>query len=603
MSMKKFLLFLVFISTAVFAFGQNQRLAMQYYRSGEYEKAASVYKKLFANQPHQTGYFNNYVDCLLAMEDYAEAESQIEDQIKKDPSKIQYYVTLGNLKERQSLTDEADKVYKDAIKNIPPNINSIRSLASAFDRLAKYDMAIEVYEKGAALLDNEGIFASYLANLYNKKGDKPKMIEYYIKAVNQNPKNIAYYKSNLQKTLRTNEELDTLRKQLYAFLQDDPDNIAYTELLQWVFIEKKEYDKALRQARSLDRKYNENGTRVAEIAAIAYNDGDYDTAIKAYEYLTQIESINSSLFINSKKALLRAKKNKVILSYDYELYQLDTITAEYKTFINSFGINSQTEQIVKEYADFQALYKNDLLGAIEVLKELTASNSISRSVKANSKISMGDYYLMTGEIWEATLLYSQVEKSNKEGYIGETARFKNAMLSYYAGKFEWAQEKFSILKTATSKLISNDAIDMSIFIMDNIGLDTTDVPLKMFSEAELFTVQNKFDEAFIKLDSISILFPEHSLEDDIIYQKAELHKRLKNIDKAIELYTAVYENYPEEIRADNALFKAAEIYQNQLKDLDQAKSLYEKLFIDFSNSTFAIEARKRYRILRGDDIQ
>jgi len=144
---------------------------------------------------------------------------------------------------------------------------------------------------------------------------------------------------------------------------------------------------------------------------------------------------------------------------------------------------------------------------------------------------------------------------------------------------------------------------MSIFIMDNIGLDTTDVPLKMFSEAELFTVQNKFDEAFIKLDSISILFPEHSLEDDIIYQKAELHKRLKNIDKAIELYTAVYENYPEEIRADNALFKAAEIYQNQLKDLDQAKSLYEKLFIDFSNSTFAIEARKRYRILRGDDIQ
>jgi len=601
--MKKFLLLLVFISSAIFAFGQNQRLAMQYYRSGEYEKAANVYKKLFAQQPHQTTYFNNYIDCLLALENYKEAESQIEDQIKKDPSKIQYYVTLGNLKERQSLMDEADKVYQDAIENIPPNVSSIRSLAMAFDRLAKYDMAIEVYEKGSALLENDGVFASYLANLYNKKGDKPKMIKYYIKAVNQSPKNITYYKSNLQRALKTNEELEILRKQLYTFLQNDPDNIPYTELLQWVFIEKKEYDKALRQARSLDRKYGENGIRVAEIAAIAYNDQDYDTAIKAYEYLTKMESINSNIFIDSKKSLLRAKKNKVILNYDYDMSDLDTITSEYKEFINSFGINPQTEQIVKEYADFQALYKNDLFGAIEILKELTSSSSISKSVQANSKISMGDYYLMTGEIWEATLLYSQVEKSHKEGYIGETARFKNAMLSYYAGNFEWAQEKFSILKTATSKLISNDAIDMSIFIMDNMGLDTTDVPLKMFSEAELYTVQNKFDEAFVKLDSVSLLFPEHSLEDDIIYQKAELNSRLKNIDKAIALYTTVYEDYPEEIRADNALFKAAEIYQNQLKDLEQAKNLYEKLFIDFSNSTFAIEARKRYRILRGDDIQ
>lgn len=601
--MKKLLLVLVFISTALFAFGQNQRLAMQYYRSGEYEKAASVYKKLFEKQPHQTGYFSNYVDCLLALEDYEEAEKQIENQINKDPSKIQYYVTLGNLKERQSLMEEADQVYKDAIKNIPPNVNTIRSLATAFDRLAKYDMAIEVYEKGSIMLENEGVFASYLANLYNKKGNKPKMIEYYIKAVNQNPKNIQYYKSNLQRTLKTDEELDMLRKQLYAYLQNDPDNIPFTELLQWVFIEKKEYNKALRQARSLDRKYNENGHRVAEIAAIAYNDQDYDTAIKGYEYLTKLESINSSIFIDSKKALLRARKNKVILNYDYQMADLDTITSEYETFINSFGINPQTEQIVKEFADFQALYKNDLLGAIDILKELTSSNSISKSVQANSKISMGDYYLMTGEIWEATLLYSQVEKSNKEGYIGETARFKNAMLSYYAGNFAWAQEKFSILKTATSKLISNDAIDMSIFIMDNMGLDTTDVPLKMFSEAELYTVQNKFDDAFTKLDSISNLFPEHSLEDDIIYQKAELYSRLKDIDKAIELYTKVYEEFPEEIRADNALFKAAEIYHNQIKDLDQAKALYEKLFIDFSNSTFAIESRKRYRILRGDDIQ
>jgi len=152
-------------------------------------------------------------------------------------------------------------------------------------------------------------------------------------------------------------------------------------------------------------------------------------------------------------------------------------------------------------------------------------------------------------------------------------------------------------------LISNDAIDMSIFIMDNMGLDTTDIPLKMFSESELLTVQNKYDEAFVKLDSIIDTYPEHDLEDDVVFQKANLHFKLRDYSKALELYTYVYENFPEEIRADNSLFKSAELYEYQLQDPEKAKELYEKLFVDFSNSTYAIEARKRFRLLRGDNIQ
>lgn len=594
---------LLLVCFSLLAIGQNQSLANEYYRSGEYEKAAIIYKKIYDKQPHQTGYFTNYIECLLALQDYKKAEEAVEKEIKIKPDQMQFYVILGNIKERQYLPEEADKVYQQAINNIPANRGSIQRLASAFQRLTKYDMAIEVYQKGSKILKDEGIFSSYLASLYSKKGDKPKMVEHYIKAVNKNPRNIEYYKTSLQKSLVNDEELEMLRKQLYANIQNDPENIVYLELLQWVYIEKEEYGKALRQARSLDRKFNEGGMRVKNIGDIAYYAGDFETAIKAYNYVTKDESLNNDLFIVSKKALLKAKRKRITDSYNYSLSDLDSIDVEYQRFIDEFGINRQTETVVKEYADFLAIYKNDLNGAIKNLNELVKMSTITKSVKANSKIALGDYYLMSGEIWEATLLYSQVEKKYKEEYLGETARFKNAMLSYYAGNFEWAQEKFDILKTSTSKLISNDAIDMSIFIMDNMGLDTTDVPLKMFSESELLTVQNKFDEAFEKLDSINELFPEHSLADDIIYQKALLHNKLKNTDKAIELFTLVYETYPEEIRADNALFNVAEIYEFQLKDLEKAKPLYEKLFLEFSNSTFAIEARKRYRILRGDDIQ
>jgi tetratricopeptide (TPR) repeat protein len=601
--MKNFLIFLFLLASSVILTGQDSRLAHQYFQSGEYEKAAVILKKLFEQNQNSDYYFQKYIEALIAMEDYEKAESEVKEEIKKHPKYMQLYVTYGNLLERQFREEEANEQFNLAIENLPPDINIINKLGNSFLRLARYDQAIEVYKKGSEIMNNDRQFAYNLADLHRQKGEVKEMIKYYILASNTDIKQLDRFKTYFQRNLTTQEDKEELRKQLYEKIQEEPDNVVYSELLEWVYIEKSEYKKALRQARAMDRKYAEDGTRVKNIGDIAYTDGDYDTAIEAFEYVTQNKSINSDLYIESKRLILQSKRKKITQNMNYTTSDLDSLQQEYELFIEEFGVNARTEYLVKEYADFLALYRNDLDNAIVVLKDLVELKSVGRFVRANSKISLADYYLMQGDIWEATLLYSQVEKDFKEEYLGEVARFKNAKLFYYAGNFEWAQEQFSILKAATSRLISNDAIDMSIFIMDNMGLDTTDVPLKMFSEAELLTVQNKYDESFTKLDSIMLIFPEHGLEDDIKYQKANLHLKLRDYDKALELYTDVYENYVEEIRADNSLFAAAEIYEFYLQDLDKAKELYEKLFIDFSNSTYAVEARKRFRILRGDNVQ
>jgi len=603
MIMRKYILFILFSFIGLSMSAQDSRLAHQYFQSGEYEKAAVILKKLFQKNTNSDYYFQKYIEALIAMEDYEQAEKDIKAEIKKHPTYMQLYVTYGNLLERQSKPDEANEQFSLAIENLPPDINIINKLGNSFLRLTRFDQAIEVYLKGSDILNNDGIFAYSIADLYLRKGETPKMIEYYIKASNQNQNQLSRFKTYFQKNLVTQEDREELRRQLYSKIQDEPDNLIYPELLEWVYIEKKEYKKALRQARALDRKNEEDGTRVKNIGDIASNAGDFDTAIKAYEYVTKNKSLNNDLYVESKRLILKCKRKQITMDYNYTSSDLDSLQLEYEAFIEEFGMNPRSEYLVKEYADFLAIYKNDLDKAISVLNELVNLGSVSKYVKANSKISLADYYLMQGDIWEATLLYSQVEKAFKEEYLGEVARFKNAKLFYYAGDFGWAQEQFSILKAATTRLISNDAIDMSIFIMDNMGLDTTDIPLKMFSESELFTVQNKHDQAFAKLDSIIDTYPEHDLEDDVLYQKANLHFKLRDYAKALELYTEVYENFPEEIRADNSLFKSAELYEYQLQDPEKAKELYEKLFVDFSNSTFAIEARKRFRTLRGDNIQ
>ncbi len=583
--------------------GQDSRLANQYYQTGEYEKAAEVYKMLLEKTPRNDYYFSRYIESLLAMENFQLAEKEIKKQISTQPHHVQLYVTYGNLYERQFMSEKADAQYRKAIDNVPPDIAIISKLGNAFIRLTKYDLAIEAFDKGGRIMNNDQIFAYNLADLYRRKGDVPRMIKYYIKASSNNPTQAVKYKTHFQRNLKTDEDYEELRKQLFERIQKEPDNIVYPELLEWVYIQKKEYNRALRQARALDRNLDENGTRVYNIADIAYNAGDYDTAIKAYEYIVDNKGINNSLYVDAKRGMLKSKRNKITRNYNYTIQDLDSLDFEYQKFIAEFGINARTDQLVKEYADFLAIYKNDLDASIEVLNQLIGLASINKYVKANSKISLADYFLMKGEVWEATLLYSQVEKDFTEEYLGEISRFKNARLAYFIGNFEWAQEQFDILKAATSRLISNDAIDLSVFIMDNLGLDTTDVPLQLYADAELLTFQNRFDEAFVKLDSIAALFPDHSLDDDVKYQKAKIYVKLNDFDTAIKLYSEVVEKYPEDIRADNSLFALGEIHENQLNAPDQAMKYYEKLFMDYSNSTFAVEARKRFRILRGDDIQ
>ena len=310
---------------------------------------------------------------------------------------------------------------------------------------------------------------------------------------------------------------------------------------------------------------------------------------------------DSSYYVDAKKQLLDTKRKRIIAG-SYTSEDLSSLKAEYIDYLDNYGRNSQSSLVSLKLAELEARYINDLDAGIQILNEVIKYPGINNYIKANAKLDLADYYLMSGEVWESTLLYSQVDKEFREDHLGEKARFKNAKLSYYIGDFDWAQEQFDILKSATTRLISNDAIDLSVFIMDNANLDTTYAPLALFSEAELLLFQNRVDEAFNKLDSIGLVYVDHTLIDDVYYAKAVQYTEMGEIERAADYYQRIIKEYPEEIRADNAIFNLAELYENELDDADQAKELYQTLFIDYPDSTFSIEARKRFRLLRGDNI-
>ena len=597
------ILFLVFISFFYINEGfaqQKYRLAVEYYNSGEYEKAAQIYESLYKENPKNKSYFSWYIQCLIDLRSYEKATQIIQNEIKSAPSDVSLFVAYGNLLERQGQHEKAKTEYRKAIDKLDPDPGNIANLASSFTNLAKYDLAIETYLKGEKISNVQNLYVYNLADLYRRQGDVKNMIKYYLITAEKEPSSINI-QTSLQRFLSV-ADYEELQKQLYQKIQEKATIPHYGELLQWTFTQKKEYDKALRQARALDRQFEENGNRVFNLADVAFKDKDYNTAIEAYQYVVNTHGRNTSYYLDSKRGLLNSKKAKVTESFNYTKEDLLALKAEYNSFLEEMGRNTQTAPLMQEFAEFEALYVNELDTAIMILEEMKEFGGLSPEAIARAKLSLGDYYLMSGDRWEASLLFSQVDKDFKEGQVGENARYRNAKLSYYAGDFEWAQEQFKILKGATSKLISNDAIDMSVFILDNLGMDTTEVTLQMFAQADLLAFQNKYTEALQKLDSIIIIFPEHSLEDDILYTKAQIFRKLRKTDDMITMYQTIIDKFPDDIRADNALFELAEIYETKLKDPEKAKPLYEKIFVDYSGSTFAAEARQRFRILRGDEL-
>jgi tetratricopeptide (TPR) repeat protein len=580
---------------------QDPNLANQYFINGEYEKAATLYQKLYEADVRNDYYFNRLIQAYIGLEDLAAGEEIIKKQLKIDPKSANTYVTYGDLLEKAKRPQEAEKQYQAAISTMAPDFNSVVKLAGIFSNAGKNQYAIEVYERGQNLLDDQDRFAFNLGELYRRIAETEKMIASYIRATNADPSKLSLVQSMFQRYL-SNDDYQVLQTQLYEKIQVDENNTTLIELLAWSFIQQKDYKSALRQLKAIDKRLNENGTRIFKLAGDAANDRDYDAAIAAYEYLLADKGDNNTWFYEAKRELMQCRRRKITEGFTYTPEELRTLETEYETFLSQYPLGRQTASIVMNLSELEALYLNNIPKAVALLDTLIKAPGLDRNTRAQAKITLADYFLIQGEIWESTLLYSQVDKELREEQLGQEARFKNARLSYFNGDFEWAQAQFDVLKSSTSKLIANDALDLSVFISDNMVEDSTGAGLKLYADAEMLMFQNKHDEAISTLNQLKKDYPTHALQDDLLYLEARIKAKRFDWPGAITLYAEVVEKYKEDIRADNSLYAMAEIYELHLKDSEKAKLLYEQIFTDFSGSVFAVEARKRYRRLRGDKV-
>lgn len=588
----KLIQLLIFLTVTSASFAQNDYLlAESYYREGAYEKATEQFKKLYAKSPFNTSYLNRLVSCYQETEQFSEAEQLLISKLKKNPEQGFLYVYLGYNYERQQQKELARENYALALKSIDKNPSYGAIIGRTFKDYNLLDTAVLAYEKVMTINKNAD-YNFQIAQIQGEKGDFKNMFESCIDLVDKKEQYASVIQGFTSKYITDDSENKAniiFKKTLLRKSASQPKNV-WNALLSWLFIQQKEYEKALVQEKALYQRNSSDLSAIFSLGKIAFENKNFTSAKECFNFVTQKSSLNEEIidayFYIAKIA---------VANHNPETEAL------FQSLFKKFGKKKGTLKLQIAYADFLTFSQNTPEEAKKVLENAVAFSN-SKFQKARIKLKLGDVFVFTGKFNKALRYFSQIQTQLKNHELAQLARFKVAQTSYFKGDFTWAKTQLKVLKSATSQRIANDAVALYLMITDNEPVDGIPSGLSQYSKAVVLDFQNKTQEAIDTLSVISKRYKGQPIEDEALFKQAKLFLKLHEFEAAITNFKKVIALNPEGVLIDDAYYELAELFNNYLKKPEKASKYYQKIIFDYSSSIYLVEARKKYRIIRGDSL-
>lgn len=607
--MKYFFIYIIFssiiISTLFAQVNSTQtkaQLASTYFRQKEFDKAAPIYLELYESTK-MLYYFESYINCLIENKDYDEAEKSIKKQLRKNKtSSLQ--ITLGAIYKEKGEIEKSIQIFNEVINDIDDNIGDVTSVANNFFNRREFEYAEKAYLKGRELIPGE-MFRSNLAYVYAYTRNYSSMMEEYLIMLKEDENQLPNIEGRLNSLLRydfDNSLRKLVKKVVIKKIQEDPNSTVYNRLLIWLFVEEKDYTQALNQSIALDKRTRSEENNILGFAKSAAQNNLFDIALEGLDYISKRKP-PVKILNQVKKEIVSTEYKKFISSPKNEKSNPEALVSKFENILGELGYNKETAEFAKDYAHFLSFYLNRPEKAFQVIDSILLCRDLSNLQRSQIRVEEADINVYNNNLWEATLLYAQIIDSNKDNPIGDEVKLKKALLGFYIGDINWSKAQVDVLKASTSKLIANDAMELSLLISAYYEMDTIEEPIQIFARGDLLLFQNKEDAAVKTFDSINMLYPGHSLNDKILMRKAHICESKFDFDSAVSLYQIIIKDYPFSTSADDALYKTAVIYEEKLKDIEKAQELYKLILLNYPGSIFVSDSRNRYRILRGDVLK
>jgi outer membrane protein assembly factor BamD (BamD/ComL family) len=589
-------------SIPIWVFGQDIPLANEYLQKEDFQKAKIHYELAIKKNASLEEVYPGYVQSLIRLNENSMAEKFFRKLIKNEPTNIYYkydyilFLKRIGSKDFEKITQKTIKECLDYPQNSDLGVSYLLA-KKEYELLELVILAFRYVQK------NTTAYYKEMAEVKKTQGNQREMSEELLMGFMVNNEPIEQSKYVLQNYLTEPAEMEHFRILLLELAQSDPLNNMVTELLLWLFVQQKDFSSAAIQAKALDKRYKLNGEKQEEVADLALENKEYDVAIRIYETIVK-DYPRTTNYYQARAKSVSAKEQKIKSKFPVDKNELYSLAKNYLDLISETNTSSST-QVYKHEADLALLYGfylNKLDSAIMIMNQALKKSAFDKKFQAQAKLHLGDLYLLDNQPWESTLLYSQVELMEKDQLLGHEAKLRNAKLYYYQGDFKLAEEQMDVLKLATSREISNDAIQLSVLIQDNIAEDTTGYALKRYAAVELLIFQNKWKEANKELEELYKEYKAKSLKDDILFLEAKIARQFGQYQIAIVKLEQLLQEHTTDILADDAAYQIAQMYEYQLKDREKAMECYNKIVTQFPASIHVVEARKKYREIRGDKV-
>ena len=559
-----------------------------------------MYEALYQRAPNKF-YYQMLYRSYLELEQYKDAERLAERRIRQYPNELYLYVDHGRVYERKGDNRKAAKIYESAVDKVGYDTKQITELTQAFETAGHPEYAIKTYLAARKKMRNEYVFVNELATLYERAGNYEAMMQEYFELLDKMPNMIGSIQIALQRVLNetSNPKIaEGLRKALVERVQEHPENKHYLDMMIWFSLQQKDFEFAMLQAKAVDKRFPEQwGETLMRVAQIARSNAAYDVAQECYGTVVK-KGTEGPFYFESRVGELEVKFDRINRNFPIENKRLWQLLHDYEHLFDELGKNVKTVQLMRNYAHLMAYYADSLQRAADMLYDVLELPQLPPKERDETKLALGDLMLFAGEVWDASLLYMQVEKANKNDVLGSQAKFKNAKLSYFNHDFLWAKTQLDVLRASTSKLIANDAMELSLLISDNMEEDSTFDMLERYAEADLLLYRNQLDSAWDAFDAVATSALSHPLFDEVLLQKAKIRIRQQRYVEADTLLQQLVDFYANDILADDALMLLAELNDEQLDNKARARECYEKLILDYPTSLYVDRARKRYNELK-----
>jgi tetratricopeptide (TPR) repeat protein len=588
------------------------RLAQTYEQAGDFERAADAYRALLHADSSNVLYFEGLRRVYLQLKKYDDAIALIQSRLQRAPDDVALQAALGGVYYKAGLEKEANAAWERAIAIDPKNQNVYRVVANVELENRLLDRAAETYRRARTAINDPAVFTIDLAQLLAVSMDYAGSTREYVRWVRLNPNQLAFVQGRMA-SFTGREEARAIAVDVVTQEIKSEENVRLEELLGWLYLEGKDFTRALDVYRRIDALTKSGGSNIYSFAERAFKEGAYDVAAKAY-----LEAIR----IPVPPTLLPAAKYGYASSLMHMSLLADTLSAAplqqipeseaypryagaisyFRTIIAEFPRSEYSARSYYQIGTIQFERFFDLDGALasfeQVEKELPSVPLLQFSVA----LKIGEILVAKGDTASATGRFSAVLGApNATPDLHDEAAYRLAELEYFGGRFKEAIDRLSAITFNLKADYANDALQLLSFLQENMM--TGEAALKEYAGADFLARQRKNSEAITILQEVIEKYPKALLVDDALMRVAFLEAQAGRYDEALGSYERLLSSFAEtSIALDRAQFNIGEIYEHGLREPEKAIAAYETLLSRYPRSLLATEARRRIRDLRGDSL-